>query len=117
MGQAVHHVSRESIWTLARQSDLPNEPLLPIVTLPRSCKVRDSEYPSAARFPGMLRFIGIKTKIKYFHRIGRKAHGLGLKSATDGVVDGSSDIWPFEGWRGFCMGVAFILESVSLHEE
>lgn len=40
MGQPVHHVSRESIWTLARQSDLPNEPLLPIVTPPRSCKVQ-----------------------------------------------------------------------------
>lgn len=40
MGQPVHHVSRESIWTLARQSDLPNEPLLPIVTPPRSYKVQ-----------------------------------------------------------------------------
>lgn len=39
-GQPVHHVSGESIWTLARQSDLPNEPLLPIVTPPRSCKVQ-----------------------------------------------------------------------------
>lgn len=107
MGQAVHHVSRESIWTLARQSDLPNEPLLPIVTPPRSCKVRDGEYPSAARFPVMLRFIGIKTKIKSFHRIGRKAHGLGLKSALALLMDhlifdllkgGEASVWV---WHSF----------------
>lgn len=73
MGQPVQRVSGESIWTLARQSDLPNEPLLPIATPPCSCKVQGTvNRPSTARFPMTLGFIRLKIKISLFTRLVEK---------------------------------------------
>ncbi len=115
-GQPVHHVSGESIWTLARQSDLPNEPLLPIVTPPRSCKVQGTvNRPSTARFPKTLRFIRLKIKISLFT-------GL-VEKPTTGIEIGQRCccwwiIWFLTFWRvkGLLYGRGVDLESVSLHE-
>lgn len=89
MGQPVQRVSGESIWTLARQSDLPNEPLLPIATPPCSCKVQGTvNRPSAAR---LRCYVLLDLKPKVFSQDWSRNPWLGLKLATDAAVDGSSD--------------------------